>query len=246
MMSFMLKTSISNMSMIALDLGSIQVQIIQKNIRNLHLSVYPPDGAVRVSAPEYMSLEAIRVYLIAKMPWIKQQQRKFQQQERESTRLYLPQESHYVWGERYLLRLVETSEKSHIDYQHPYLTLYHHTQSSVANRDELMAAWYRQLLREQAMQMIEKWQGVLGVQVKALYISKMKTRWGSCSPERGNIRLNSELAKKPKTCVEYIVLHELLHFIEPTHGERFVQLMNNYMNDWQHRRILLNELPIHG
>ena len=246
MMSFMRKMSTSNMSMVALDLGSIQVQIIQKNIRNLHLSVYPPDGMVRVSAPEYMSLDAIRVYLIAKMPWIKQQQRKFQQQERESPRLYVAQESHYVWGERYLLRLVETPQKSRIDYQHPYLTLYYHTNSSLTNRYELMASWYRQILREQAMHMIEKWQVVLGVQVKALYISKMKTRWGSCSPERGNIRLNSELAKKPKACLEYIVLHELLHFIEPTHGERFVQLMSHYMADWQHRRMLLNELPIHG
>ena len=229
-----------------LDLGSITAKVVQKKIRNVHLSVYPPLGEVRIAAPDYMSLDAIRVYAVSKLPWIKQQQHKFQQQARESDRLYISRESHYVWGQRYLLEIMPTAKKSYIEYCHTRLTLYHRTQTDQTQRDALVAAWYRQLVREQALLLIERWQPILGVSVSGLYISKMKTRWGSCSPERGNIRLNTELAKKPKACLEYIVLHELLHLIDPTHGYTFTTLLDLHMPDWSHRRRLLNELPIHG
>lgn len=234
------------MASFELDLGSITAKVVQKKIRNVHLSVYPPLGEVRIAAPDYMSLDAIRVYAVSKLPWIKQQQHKFQQQARESDRLYISRESHYVWGERYLLQLASTKSKSYVAYSHPHLIIYHRTQTNQNQRNELMAAWYRQILREQALVIIEQWQPILGIAVSGLYISKMKTRWGSCSPERGNIRLNTELAKKPKKCLEYVVLHELLHFIEPTHGATFVTLLDLHMPDWAIRRRLLNELPIHG
>jgi|ERR1039458_2958253 predicted metal-dependent hydrolase len=227
-----------------LDLGGIPVEVLFKDIKNVHLSVYPPAGRVRISAPVRMSLDTIRVFAISKLGWIKQQQRKLREQERETPREYLNRESHHLWGKRYLLHVVEGAQAPHLEIQHSRLLLRVPPETTEERKQEIVAQWYRNQLRAAAPSLIARWTPVMGVAITGFYVQKMKTKWGSCNPGARTIRLNTELAKKPKECLEYIVVHEMAHLLEPTHNARFVSLMDGYMPNWRLRRDQLNRLPV--
>ena len=226
-----------------IELGGIVLDVIKKDIKNIHLSVYPPSGKVRLSAPARMNLDTIRLFAISKLGWIRQQQKKLCEQERESQREYLDRESHYVWGRRVLLKLVEMDIAPSVQLRHSKLLVHVRPGTDEATREAVVANWYRQLLKTAVPPLIETWELRLNVTVRGFFVQQMKTKWGSCNPSSGTIRLNTELAKKPRECVEYIVVHEMIHLIEPTHGPRFIALMDRFMPAWRNTRELLNRLP---
>lgn len=227
-----------------LELGDIGVDVVRKDIKNIHLGVYPPAGNVRISAPERMTLEAIQLFAISKLAWIKRQQQKLREQARERPREYLERESHYVWGRRYLLHLVEKDAPPVIELKHRRLQLQVRPGTSAARREELLEDWYRAAVRRATPALLAKWGPLVGVQAGRVYVQRMKTKWGSCNSVARNIRLNSELAKKPPECLEYIVVHELVHLREPTHNANFIALMEQLMPHWRDCRDLLNRLPV--
>lgn len=227
-----------------IDLGEFSADVVRKSIKNVHLSVYPPDGRVRISAPLHMELETIRVFAISKLAWIKSQQRKMLAQARETPREYLDRESHYVWGKRYLLKLVEKDAAPGIELKHSKLVLQQRPGTDETRRQEILDAWYREQIKAAMPELLEKWEPLTGVAAGQVFVQKMKTKWGGCSPASGNIRLNTDLAKKPPECLEYIVVHELAHLIEPTHNARFVALMDLFLPQWRHLKEMLNRLPV--
>lgn len=230
--------------MAQVQLGNIAVDVVLKDIKNVHLSVYPPSGRVRIAAPSRMSLDTIRVFAISKLAWIKLQQKKLREQERETPREYLNRESHYLWGKRYLLTVKEDREAPSIELRHHRILLRVRPGTSEERKQALFEAWYRVQLKNAVLLLIAKWQPLMGVTVNRFFVQRMKTKWGSCNPTVGHIRLNTELAKKPLECLEYIVVHELAHLIEPTHTRRFIALMDRFMPKWQFYRGALNRLPV--
>ena len=227
-----------------IDLGEIAVEVVQKDIKNLHLSVYPPAGRVRISAPLRMNLDTIRVFAISKLDWIKQQQRKLAQQERETPREYLDRESHYVWGKRYLLNVIESDEAPKVELKHSKMHVWLRPGASCEKKKAIVEEWYREQLKEAVPALISKWELLMGVKVERFFVRKMKTKWGSSRPESRSIRLNTDLAKKPPQCLEYIVVHEMAHLLEPTHNNHFVTLMDKFMPQWRFCRAELNRLPL--
>jgi len=227
-----------------IHLGEIAVDVVRKDIKNVHLSVHPPTGRVRIAAPERMKLDTIRVFAIAKLGWIKQQQRQMREQERETPREYLDRESHYVWGRRYLLKLIEEDAAPSVELRKSNLVLHIRPGANRQTKEAILYKWYRDQIRDVAPSIITKWQGLMNVNVEASFVQRMKTKWGSCSHYRRTIRLNSELAKKPRECLEYIVVHEMVHLLERTHNERFLILMDRFMPKWQSYRDALNRLPV--
>ena len=225
-------------------LGDIEVDVVLKDIKNVHLSVHPPTGRVRIAAPKRMRIDTVRVFAISKLDWIKQQQTKLRAQERETPREYVDRESHYVWGKRYLLMLSERDEPPCIKLTHSRMLLSVRPGTDEDKRRALVEGWYREQLREGVPALLARWQPLLGVRVERFFVQRMKTKWGSCNHKAGTIRLNTELAKKPAECLEYIVLHELVHLMEPTHNARFVALMDRFMPRWQFHRQILNRLPV--
>lgn len=225
-------------------LGDISVDVVLKDIKNVHLSVHPPTGRVRIAAPARMKLDTIRVFAISKLGWIKQQQRKLRAQERETPREYLERESHYLWGKRYLLTVREADQPPSIELKHSRMILSVRPGSDDERRREVVDAWYRDELKRAAQPLIAKWEPRLGVKASRLFVQRMKTKWGSCNPATQSIRLNTELAKKPRECLEYLVVHELAHLLEPTHNARFVAIMDRFISKWQHYRQVLNRLPV--
>lgn len=226
------------------ELGDIAVDVVLKNIKNVHLSVYPPTGRVRISAPLRMSLDTIRVFAISKLDWIKRQQRKLREQERETPREYLDRESHYVWGKRYLLTVCESPQAPSVELRHSRMLLRVRPGADEQKREAIVEEWYRQQLKQAAPPLIAKWERLTGAKVERFFVQRMKTKWGSCNHRAHTIRLNTELAKKPRECVEYIVVHELVHLLEPTHNARFLALMDRFMPKWQFYRDVLNRLPV--
>lgn len=227
-----------------IDLGEIPIDVVRKDIKNIHLSVNPPDGKVRISAPSRIDLDALRVFAISKLAWIKKEQRKMREQERETPREYVERESHYLWGKRYLMDIVEVEQPPSVEIKHKKLVLSVRPGASEQKRREVMDEWYRVCLRKKAAPMISKWESRLNVKVKRLFVQRMKTRWGSCNPERGYVRINTHVAKKPSECLEYLLVHEMLHMIEPTHNANFIALLEKHMPQWEHLRRLLNRLPV--
>jgi predicted metal-dependent hydrolase len=227
-----------------LQLGDITVDVVLKDIKNVHLSVYPPAGRVRISAPLRMSTDTIRVFALSKLGWIKQQQKKLREQARETPREYLERESHYVWGKRYLLTITESDRPPMVELQHNQMCLTLRPDTDETRREAIVEGWYREQLKEAAPSVIAKWEPLMGVKVERFFVQRMKTKWGSCSPSTGTIRLNTELAKKPPVCLEYIVVHEMAHLLEPTHNSRFISLMDGFIPQWQVYRDELNRLPV--
>jgi hypothetical protein len=227
-----------------IDVGGISVDVVFKNIKNVHLSVHPPTGRVRIAAPERMNLDALRVYAISKLDWIRKQQKMFQEQERETRREYIDRESHYVWGRRYLLKVDEAQRAPTVELRHNQMVLTARPGCGTEKKEAVVAAWYRDELRKATAPLIEKWEPTLGVKANRIIVRRMKTKWGSCNPHSRNIHLNSELAKKPRECLEYIVVHELMHLLEHTHNATFMSLMDKFMPQWRHYRDELNRFPL--
>lgn len=227
-----------------LVLGDVTIDVVRKDIRNLHLSVNPPAGAVRIAAPRHVDAQVIRAFAIRKLAWIRAQQRKLREQEREPPRVLVDRESHYVWGRRYLLKVVERDTAPSVELRPRTLLLVVRPGTDAARRTEIIEGWYRAQLRSEASALVERWQKRLGVRVQRLHVQRMKTKWGSCNPRAASVRLNTELAKKPVACLEYLVIHELIHLIEPTHNARFRALMDRLLPQWAERRAELNRLPV--
>ena len=230
--------------MAQVQLGNITADVVLKDIKNVHLSVYPPNGRVRIAAPARMSLDTIRVFAVSKLGWIKQQQKKLREQERETPREYLNRESHYLWGKRYLLTVQEKDGTPSIELKHSRILLRVRPGTSEERKQELFEVWHREQLKNAVLPLLAKWQPLMGVTVSRVFVQRMKTKWGSCDPTARHIRLNTELAKKPPECLEYIVVHELAHLIEPTHSQRFTALMDRFIPKWQFYRQVLNRLPV--
>jgi len=227
-----------------LHLGDITVDVVLKDIKNVHLSVYPPSGRVRIAAPLRMSLDNIRIYAISKLGWIKSQQKKFLEQVREAPREFLYKEGHYFLGKRYLMKIVEHDAPPFISIKHNTIMLYVRPNTDVQKRQVIMDEWYRQKLKELAPSIIEKWEKIIGVSINEFAIKKMKTKWGTCNREAKRIWLNLELAKKPFHCIEYIVVHELVHLLERSHNAIFIAYMDNYLPEWKQLKNELNKLPV--
>jgi predicted metal-dependent hydrolase len=191
-----------------------------------------------------MRLDTIRIFAISRLGWIKQQQQKLQEQDRETRREYVDRESHYVWGKRYLLRVIEGNEAPSVALQHSRMLLRVRPGADVKKKRTIVEAWYRWQLKQAVPPLIARWEPLMGVKVARFFVQRMKTKWGSCNHSTRTIRLNTELAKKPQECLEYIVVHEMIHVLEPTHNARFVALMDQCMPQWQFYRDQLNRLPV--
>ncbi len=227
-----------------LQVGDIAVEVVLKNIKNIHLSVHPPAGQVRMSAPRRLSLDTLRIFALSKLDWIRRQQRKLREQARETPREYLDRESHFVWGQRYLLAIEESDAAPTVELQPQQLVLRVRPGTDAARREAIMSAWYREQLRQAVPPLIARWEPIMGVKVRQFSIRRMKTRWGSCTPKTGRIRINTELAKKPRECLEYLIVHEMVHLLEPTHNARFKALLDQFLPGWRRCREILNQLPV--
>lgn len=227
-----------------IDLGDIPVEVLKKDIKNIHLSVHPPAGRVRISAPSRLKLDTIRVFAVSKLGWIKRQQKRMREQERETPREYLDRESHFLWGKRYLLKLIEDDTKPSIELRHNQMVLRIRQKTNKQKRHLIVDEWYREQVKRAVPDLIAKWEPLIGVKVNRVFVRRMKTRWGSCNFRTGSIRLNTDLAKKPIQNLEYVVVHEMVHLLEHSHNARFVELMERFMPQWQHYRDQLNRLPV--
>ncbi|EXJ10901.1 M48 family metallopeptidase [Nitrincola nitratireducens] len=226
------------------EIGSITMQLNRKTIKNLHISVLPPEGRVRVSAPESMTETAIRMAVISRIPWIKKQQRDFAKQPRQSDREMISGESHYLWGRHYRLNLIERSGKHEIKLGRGRLHLYVNTATTLENKALVLSSYYRDVLKARISELLPVWEEKIGVTAADWGVKKMKTKWGSCNAQAKRIWLNLELAKKPPECLEYILVHELVHLLERNHNDRFKAHMDKLLPDWRERRDLLNRMPL--
>jgi predicted metal-dependent hydrolase len=228
----------------SLTVRGIDVDVVYKNIKNLHVAVYPPAGRVRVAAPTRLDDDAVRLAVIQRLPWIKRQRDRMRQTERQSERDMVTGESHYVWGRRLRLKVVERPGKAHFEIEGERLLLYVSPDASTERRRALLDRWHREQLRQALPELIDKWQTELNVTVPRWSVRRMKTKWGSCNRETRHLWFNLELAKKHPDCLEYVVVHEMTHYFERNHGERFTKLMDGVMPEWRSRRASLNEAPL--
>lgn len=227
-----------------IEVGTVTIHVVRKDIKNIHLSVHPPKGRVRIASPLAITDEAIRLFAISKLPWIKNQQRKFQEQERETMREYLSRESHYCFGQRYLLNVIEHDKPAKVILNKATIDLYVKKGTSQSGRQVIMNEWYRKELKNRVPELLEKWQKIVGVSVSEWGVKLMKTKWGTCNRDQKRIWLNLELAKKPVICLEYIIVHELVHLLERNHNDTFMQYMDTFMPQWKTYRNDLNHLPV--
>lgn len=227
-----------------IQLGDITILVAFKAIKNVHLTVHPPDGQVSLVAPIGTRPEVARAYAISKLGWIRQQQAALGAQARETPRQYVERESHYLWGRRHLLRVLESDAKPFVSLDHKRITLHVRPGSDVRKRAQTLHEWHKRLMHDLVPGLIAKWQPRLGVQVSGYFLQRMKTKWGSCNPTARHIRLNTELVKKPKDLLEYVIVHEMAHLLEPTHSNRFVDLLNAHYPTWREARAELNALPL--
>lgn len=228
-----------------ITVSGLDVEIIRKNIKNLHLGVYPPAGRIRVAAPLRISNEAVRLAIIGKLSWIRRQQAKFERQSRQSAREMISGESHYFAGQRYRLRVCVAKGPAGVAISNSSIIELHvRPGASVAARQKVLTGWYRQYLKHVIPPLLDKWQKRLGVNVSAYGIKKMKTKWGTCNAEAGRIWINLELAKKSVDCLEYVVLHELVHLTVRRHDDQFIRIMDNCLPRWKTLRAELNGMPL--
>lgn len=233
------------MALRRITVSGIAVEVVRKDIKNLHLGVYPPLGRVRVAAPLVVSDEAVRLAVIDKLGWIKRQRAQFAKQPRQSEREMVNGESHYFLGRRYRLRVHEQDGPARVAIRGvASLDLFVRPGTATELREAVLLRWHREQLKAQIPSLLAHWQPLLGVQASDWGIKKMKTKWGSCNVGTRRIWLNLELAKKPVQCLEYIVVHELVHLLERNHCERFTSLMDRHLPDWRSRRNQLNGAPL--
>lgn len=228
-----------------IKVNDLVVDVVRKDIKNLHLAVYPPNGRVRVAVPLRVDDEAVRLAFISKLGWIKRQQGKFAGQVRQSEREYISGESHYFQGNRYLLEVIYQDCLPKVEIRsNTKIELYVRPSSDTEHRGRVMQAWYRRQLKETILPLITKWEEIMGVKTADWGIKQMKTKWGTCNIEARRIWLNLELGKKPIRCLEYVVVHELVHLLERHHNERFTALMDKYLSSWRLLRDELNGEPL--
>jgi predicted metal-dependent hydrolase len=227
-----------------IELGEISIAVTRKDIKNVHLSVHPPHGRVTLAAPKATRLEVARAYAISKLSWIREQQKKLTNQARETPRQYANRESHFLWGRRHLLTIMHRDGKPFVALDHKRITLTVRPGSHAAKRAEVIHEWHKALLHEQVPPFIQRWERKLKVNVRGYFLQRMKTKWGSCNHRVGNIRLNTELVKKPRDLLEYVIVHEMAHLIEPTHSDRFIAILDKHYPNWREARAELNELPL--
>ncbi|MDO9068297.1 MAG: SprT family zinc-dependent metalloprotease [Deltaproteobacteria bacterium] len=227
-----------------IQLGEISITVTRKDIKNVHLTVHPPDGRVTLAAPSNTRLEVARAYAISKLIWIREQQRKLDSQARETPRKFVERESHYVWGRRYLMTIEYQDVKPNVVLSNKRITLTVRPDSSLEKRAEVMHEWHKSMLHEVVPTLIQKWERNLKVGVSGYFLQRMKTKWGSCNHAAGNIRLNTELVKKPRDLLEYVIVHEMAHLIEPKHSDCFISILDRHYPGWREARADLNELPL--
>ena len=228
-----------------ITVDGLVIDVVRKNIKNLHLGVYPPAGRIRIAAPLRINDEAIRLFTISKLAWIKRQQAKFANQERQSAREFISGESHYYQGRRYLLNVIYRNGPPAVNIRNnKILDLCVRTGSDTPERERILTAWYRRQLKEEIPPLIAKWEPIIGVKVAEWGVKQMKTRWGTCNIKAHRIWLNLELIKKPTHCLEYVIVHEMVHLLERHHNARFIAYMNRFMPLWQHYREELNRAPL--
>ena len=228
-----------------LAVGDLVVDVVRKDIKNLHLAVYPPDGRVRVAVPLLVDDEAVRLAVISRLTWIRRQQARFEKQERQSAREYVSGESHYYQGTRYLLNVIYRDGVPKVTVRNnTTIDLFVRPGSDTAQRERVMLAWYRRQLKQLVPPLVAKWEAIVGVEVAEWRVKQMKTKWGTCNPAAGRIWLNLELIKKPVACLEYIIVHEMVHLLERRHNDRFVAYMDKFMPQWRLVRAELNQAPL--
>lgn len=227
-----------------IQIGEIAVSVTRKDIKNVHLSVHPPNGRVTLVTPMETRPEVARAYAVSKLGWIRNQQAKLRGQARETPREFIERESHSLWGRRYLLSVKEEEAKPSIRLDHRRIVLTIRPGTSHPQREAVVHDWHKSLLHAAIPKLIQKWEPKLGVKVSSYYLQRMKTKWGSCNHCARNIRLNTELVKKPKDLLEYVVVHEMIHLVAPTHSEQFLSLMTKHYPAWREARAELNELPL--
>ncbi len=227
------------------QVNDLEVEVVRKEIKNLHVAVYPPHGSIRVATPTQLHDEQIRLAVASRLPWIRKQQTRLRNQPRQSPREMLNGESHFLWGRRYRLKVVERPGKCEVRLRgSSTMELYVPPGAGQERREAVLTEWYRARLKAVIPEQIDKWQPVLAVELNAWGVRKMKTRWGSCNTDTGKVWLNLELAKKPPRSLEYILLHEMLHLIESRHNDRFTAVLDAYLPQWRTYRNELNELPL--
>ncbi|WP_445159357.1 M48 family metallopeptidase [Mesohalobacter salilacus] len=228
-----------------LRISDLSIDVEKKDIKNMHLSVYPPTGRIRISAPKDLNDEAIRLFAIGKISWIKKHQKSFLNQQRESPREYITGESHFFDGKRYLLKVIERNAKHEIKIKNKkYIELYIKPNTSITGKQKVFEEFYRTHLKQVVPEIISTWETKLQVNLNQWIVLKMRTKWGSCNEEKKKIMLNLELAKKPRHCLEYIIVHELIHLHERHHNDNFIALLDKYMPNWKTYKRELNELSI--
>lgn len=228
-----------------LTISGITIDVIRKDIKNIHLAVYPPTGRVRIAAPLKVTDDSIRLYAISKLSWIKRNQRKFDEQERIPGREYKERESHYFQGKRYLLNIIEHDAIPQVVLKSKkYIELYIRPGTTSEKCQEIMAEWYRNEMKQIIPDIITKWEKILSLEVNDWQVKQMKTLWGSCNIEKKRILLNLELAKKPERCLEYIIVHEMIHLLERHHNDRFLYYMETNLPNWKQLKDELNKLPV--
>ena len=227
-----------------IQIGALSIPVARKAIKNVHLSVHPPHGRVTLAIPTATRLDVARAYAISRLGWIRLQQQKLAGQARETPRRFVERETHYLWGRRHLLTVVRRDAKPFVSLDHKRITLTVRPNSDAAKRAEVIHEWHKSLLHDMVPALIKKWEQKLKVKVAGYFLQRMKTKWGSCNPEAGHIRLNTELVKKPKDLLEYVIVHEMAHLLAPTHSERFVAILDKHYPTWREARAELNELPL--
>ena len=227
-----------------IQIGELSICLMKKDIKNVHLSVHPPDGRVTLTAPMATRLDVARAYAVSKLGWIRQQRHRLRHQARETPRSFVERESHYVWGRRYLLTVAYRAAKPTVSLDHKRITLTVRPGSDLATRQSVIHVWRKRLLHQAVPPLIEKWERKLGVQVNAYFLQRMKTKWGSCNHKARHIRLNTELAKKPKDLLEYVIVHEMAHLHAPRHSDQFIDILEKHYPTWREARAELNELPL--
>ncbi|HPQ44689.1 MAG TPA: SprT family zinc-dependent metalloprotease [Syntrophales bacterium] len=216
-----------------LQVEDITVDVVRKNIKNVYLRVYPPAGGVRVSVPSRMSLDAIRMFVVSKLDWIRRQQVKLKGRKKEQPREFVNRESHYFNGRPYLLKVIERNAAARVVLNDSEMELYVRPDTDTLQKKAVLDEWYRQRLKETVPPLIGKWEKKMGVRVREFGIKRMKTRWGTCNRQAKRIWLNLELAKRRPECLEYVVVHEMAHLLERNHGDRFKALMTGFMPEWR-------------
>jgi predicted metal-dependent hydrolase len=227
-----------------LQLGDISIQLTRKAVKHVHLSVHPPEGRVSLVAPTGTRMEVARAYAISKLAWIRTQRAKFFEQARESSRRFITRETHYLWGRRYLLSVVCQEAKPSVTLDHRRINLVVRPGSTQAVRARVMHEWHKSLLHQIVPRLIAKWESRLGLRVAGYFLQRMKTKWGGCNHKARRIRLNTELVKKPKDLLEYVIVHEMIHLIEPRHSNHFIAILQEHYPTWREARLDLNELPL--